>query len=126
MDLINKLSEWVDAPKMVGFFFAVGTLSYIFVVTTRHHKEFWEGIKGDDGKLQFIEAALTIWLTLFTGMAVADFAFGLVASDKLWWSMDTIFLIGVGGRTMSVMNRSGGGMTKEPIKKDGGDEITNQ
>jgi len=102
---MNDLLLWLDAPRIIGLMFAAGTISYLFVVTTKHHKEFWEGIKGDDGKLQFIEAALTVWLALFVPMVVADFAFGLVASDKVWWSMDSIFLVGVGGRTISVMNR---------------------
>lgn len=110
IEIVDKILMWIDAPKVVGFFFAVGTVGYLLVVTTRHHKEFWEGIKGDDNKLQFIEAALTIWLVLFTAMVLADFAFGLVASDKAWWSMDSVFLIGVGGkvtstRINSVMNR---------------------
>lgn len=100
---MNDFLLWLDAPRMVGLLFAIGTIGYIFVVTARHHAEFWEGIKGDDNKLQFIEAALTIWLALFVPMVVADFAFGLVASDSVWYSMDSIFLIGVGART--VMNR---------------------
>jgi len=111
----DKFLLWLDAPRMVGFFFAVGTFAYIFFITIKHHKEFWEGVKGDDGKLQFIEAALTIWLALFVPMVIADFAFGLVASDKVWWSLDSIFLIGVGGRTISVMNR---GSKKDPPKEE--------
>lgn len=111
----DKFLLWLDAPRMVGFIFAIGTFSYIFFITARHHKEFWEGIKGDDGKLQFIEGALTVWLALFVPMAVADFAFGLVASDKLWYSMDSVFLIGVGGRVVSVMNR---GKKEEPTKEE--------
>lgn len=106
--------QWLDAPRMVGFIFAVGTIGYIFFVVASHHKEFWPGIKGDDGKLQFIESALTIWLALFVPMAVADFAFGLVASDKLWWSMDSIFFIGVGGRVATTMGRG----KKEPPKDE--------
>lgn len=101
---------WLDAPRMIGLIFAIGTLGYLFVITARHHAEFWEGIKGDDNKLQFIEAALTVWLALFVPMVVADFAFGLVASNSVWYSMDSIFLIGVGARTVSVMNRG----KKEP------------
>ena len=104
-ELIEKLLSWIDAPKVVGLFFALGTFSYLFFVTTRHHQEFWEGVKGEDGKLQFIEAALTIWLVLFTAMVIADFSFGLVASGHAWWSMDSVFLIGVGGKVTSVMNR---------------------
>lgn len=98
---MNEIFEWIDAPRIVGFFLAIGTFGYLFIVTTRHHQEFWEGIKGDDGKLQFIEAALTVWLCLFTVMVIADFAFGLVASDNAWWSMDSVFLIGVGGKVTS-------------------------
>jgi len=112
MEFGDKLLQWLDAPRMIGFIFACGTIGYIFVVTSRHHKEFWEGIKGEDGKLQFIEAALTIWLALWVPMMVADFAFGLIASDKAWWSMDSIFFIGIGGRTVTVMNRDKNNQTK--------------
>jgi hypothetical protein len=105
---------WLDAPRVVGLLFALGTIGYIFVITARHHDEFWEGVKGEDGKLQFIEAALTIWLALFVPMAIADFAFGLVASDHLYYSMDSIFLIGVGGSVAKVMNRN----KKEPPKDE--------
>ena len=116
MDFVDRILMWLDAPRMIGFIFACGTVGYIFIVTSRHHQEFWEGIKGDDGKLQFLEAALTVWLALFVPMIIADFAFGLIASDKAWWSMDSIFLIGVGGRTVNVMNRNRN--SSEPLKKD--------
>lgn len=105
IEIIEKLITWFDAPKVIGFFFAFGTFSYLLFVTTKHHEEFWEGIKGDNGKLEFIEAALTVWLVLFVVMIIADFSFGLVASPHAWWSMDSVFLIGVGGKVTSVMNR---------------------
>lgn len=104
----DKLLIWLDAPRMIGFIFACGTVGYVLFITVKHHRAFWEGITGDDGKLQFLEAALTIWLALFVPMVIADYAFGLVASDKAWWSMDSIFFIGVGGKSVEVVTRSKG------------------
>lgn len=103
--MFQELLDWFDPPKIIGACFAVGTLGYILILTIIHHKDFWQGIKGEDGELNFLEAALTVWLVLFSSMVVADFAFGLVASDKIMWSMDSVFLVGVGGRTVHVMNR---------------------
>lgn len=106
MEVIDKLIHWVDAPRILGLFLAMGTFAYLFGVTLKHRTEFWDGIKGEDNKLQFMEAALTIWLVLFTVMVVSDFALGLVASDKAWWSMDSVFLVGAGAKTIQVVNRS--------------------
>ena len=103
--MIDKMIVWLDAPKVVGFIFAVVTAMYLLMITRKRHAEFWEAVRGEDGKTQFIEMVLVVWVILFTAMIIADFAFGLVASDKAWWSMDSIFLIGIGGRVATVINR---------------------
>lgn len=104
-ELLQEVITWFDGPKIVGTVFALVTGGYILFLSIKHHSDFWDGIKGEDNKLNFLEAALTIWLVLYASMVTADFAFGLVASEKVWWSMDSVFLVGVGGRTLSVMNR---------------------
>lgn len=114
MELIDKLILWLDAPKVVGFIFAIGTAGYIVFITRKKHQIFWQAVLGEDGKPQFIEMVQVIWLIIFTSMAIADFTFGLIASDKLWWSMNSIFLISTGAKTATVINRSNNKDAKKP------------
>lgn len=85
------------APKVIGILACLGTSIYILIFTSKYRKDFIEGMKGEDGKLQFIEAVLSVWLILFTSMIICDFALGLHASVEAWWSMDSIFAFGVAG-----------------------------
>lgn len=85
------------APKVIGIIACIATSVYILLFTARHRKDFIEGMKGEDGKLQFIEGVLSIWLILFTSMIICDFTLGLHASVEAWWSMDSIFAFGVAG-----------------------------
>lgn len=85
------------APKVIGIIACICTGLYILFFTTKHRKEFLDSLKGEDGKLQFIEGVLSVWLILFTSMILCDFTLGLHASDQAWWSMDSVFAFGVAG-----------------------------
>lgn len=85
------------APKVIGIIACFVTFVYILIFTAKYRKDFMESMKGEDGKLQFIEGVLTVWLILFTSMIICDFTLGLHASEAAWWSMDSVFAFGVGG-----------------------------
>lgn len=112
---IDKFIEYFNAPKVLGLIAALVTLAYILYFTFRHHKDLMESIKGEDNKMQFIEALLSIWLILFVAMIVSDFALGLHASEEAWWAMDSVFAFGVAGgvykaRTRSVETKTNAGV----------------
>lgn len=69
-------------------------------------RSFWEALLGEDNRMQFIEASLAIWMVLFVFLVIGDFCLNLKASDAVWWSMDSIFLIGIGARTTVVITRN--------------------
>lgn len=93
----KELLEFFTPPKIIGIFFAVGTLGYIFYLTVKHKNDFWTAVKGENNKLDIIEAVVIIWMVLFVSMITADFALGLHASNEAWYSMDAIFAFSVAG-----------------------------
>lgn len=101
--------EFFTPAKVVGIIFAFGTLGYIFYLTVQHKEDFWSAFKGENGKLDIIEAVVIVWLVLFVGMIVADFALGLIASEEAWYSMDAVFAFCVAGNKFS--NRTRGTQT---------------
>lgn len=96
---IMQFLEYFTAPKIIGIVFALGTLGYLFSLTTTHRAEFWTAIKGDNKVLDIIDIVILVWLVLFTSMIVADFTLELRASDHAWYSMDAIFLFAIGGKS---------------------------
>jgi small-conductance mechanosensitive channel len=86
-DFLNYLTP----AKFIGILFAFGTLGYLFYLTIKHKTDFWEAFKGENKKLEIIEAVIIVWLVLFVAMVVGDFTLQLHASDHVWYSMDAIF-----------------------------------
>lgn len=108
----QQLLEFFTPAKIIGICFAIGTLGYIFYLTVKHRSDFWSAVKGDNDKLDIIEAVVIIWMVLFVAMITADFALGLHASNEAWYSMDAIFAFSVAGNKFAPRGR------KEPPKDE--------
>lgn len=107
---IQEILNFFTPPKIMGVCFAIGTLAYIFYLTVKYRSDFWTAIKGDNGKLDIIEAVVIIWMVLFVAMTTADFALGLHASNEAWYSMDAIFAFSVAGNKFAPRSKA----PKEP------------
>jgi len=101
----KELLEFFTPAKIIGICFAVGTLGYVFYLTVTHRNEFWSAVKGENNKLDIIEAVVIIWMVLFVAMITADFALGLHASNEAWYSMDAIFAFSVAGSKFATRSK---------------------
>ena len=101
--MVNILM-WLDALKLLGIFFALCTVSWILFLVLKYRDKFIEAVLGDDGRPQFLELLMVIWTSLFVSMIIADFSFGLTASERAWWGMDSTFLVCVGGRAAAIIS----------------------
>lgn len=109
---IQEILNFFTPPKIIGVCFAIGTLGYVFYLTVSHKEDFWSAVKGDNNKLDIIEAVVIIWMVLFVAMITADFALGLHASSEAWYSMDAIFFFSVAGNKFAPRTK-----TPEPPKE---------
>ncbi len=87
----------LEPQHIAAYIFEAFSLIYFLYLTKKHRKEMWEAIRGDDKKLQLPEIAAFFWFILFPILFFGDLFFGLDASDKVWYSMDVIFLFIIGG-----------------------------
>jgi hypothetical protein len=105
MEKFIEIMEYFTPAKIIGAVFALGTLGYLFYLTIKHKDEFWEAFKGENKKLDIIEAVVIVWLVLFVAMTVGDFTLGLIASEEAWYSMDAVFLFAVAGKSFDLRQR---------------------
>lgn len=110
IDSINAL----PVEKIIGFFYMIGIIAYISFLSIRHKNEFWNAIKGKDGKLEVPELIIAICMIIYPNLILADAFLGLHASDGVFWSIDAIILFALTGRV--AINRFGG--AAEPKKEE--------
>lgn len=110
IDSINSL----PIEKIIGFFYMVGILMYISYLSIKHKNEFWEAIRGTDGKLEVPELIIAICMIIYPNLVLADAFLGLHASDGVFWSLDAIILFALTGRV--AINRFGSN-TIDPKKE---------
>lgn len=112
--IINSINA-LPVEKIIGFFYMVGIIAYISFLSIRHKNEFWNAIKGKDGKLEVPELIIAICMIIYPNLILADAFLGLHASDGVFWSIDAIILFALTGRV--AINRFGGG-APEPKKEE--------
>ena len=82
---------------IIAYAFFAFSLGYMIHITTKHKKDLWNAIIGDNKKLDITEMAALFWFLLFPVLFFAEVFLGKVAGEHIWYSMDSIFLIIVGG-----------------------------
>lgn len=117
LDHIWNLIISISIEKFIGLLLMSGILSYMFFLSRKYKKEIWDGIKGNNGKLEAPEMIILISMLLYPVIILADVFLGLHASDGVFWSIDSIILFALTGRI--AINKFGG----EPASKSGDQKI---
>ena len=102
--------------KIIGYFYLLGIIIYILSIGIRHKSEFWEAIRGADGKLETPELITMLVIIVYINLILADTFLGLTPSEGVFWSLDAIILFALTGRVM--MNRFGPSKTNEKTEKE--------
>lgn len=85
---------------IIGYIFFVFCLGYIIYITIRHKKTLWEAISGEDKKLDLTELAALFWFVIFPILFFAEIFLGKTVGEHIWYSLDSIFLIIIGGNVV--------------------------
>lgn len=83
--------------KIVGYLFFAFSVGYLVRITNKHRDDIWGAIIGEDKKLSLPELCALLWVILFPVLFFAEIFLGLKAGEHIWYSMDSIFLIIIGG-----------------------------
>lgn len=87
----------MGVEKIIGYVFFLFCIGYILHITNKHKVSLWNAIIGDDKKLDITELAALFWFMLFPMLFFAEVFLGMVAGEHIWYSLDSIFLIIIGG-----------------------------
>jgi hypothetical protein len=109
MTILQHIVDSISAlpiEKIIGFFYMIGIIGYLSFLSIRHKNEFWEAVRGKDGKLEIPELIIAICMIIYPNLILADAFLGLHASDGVFWSIDAIILFALTGRI--AINKFGG------------------
>lgn len=101
-----------DPSRFIAYCLVVCCFGFICIITIRRGNEVWKDLKGDDEKLQLIEVIAIIWLILLILTVITDIL-GLRASGNWWTTLNSIFVVLVGGKAL-LLKMSG---AKSPPKE---------
>ncbi len=87
----------ISLPIFLGYILAILSLGMIYWLYYVKREEVLPDLRGKDKIWQIIELSSVAWLILMPMMVVCDLL-GVHASTTVWTSMDTIYLISVGGK----------------------------
>lgn len=104
---LEKLFLAVPIERLIGYCYMFGIIFYILFLGVKHKNEFWEAIRGADGKLETPEMITMLVMIIYINLILADTFLGLTPSDGVFWSLDGIIFFALTGRVM--MNRFGNG-----------------
>lgn len=114
MDFLNHLLEVLSKAqleKLIGYLYMFGLVGYLMSIAIRHRGDFWEAIKGGNGKLEMPEIIMAFALIVYINIAIADTFLGLVPSDGVFWSLNGIIMYTLTHRVFSP--KKGGELMKE-------------
>ena len=86
---------------IIAYVFFAFSLGYMIFITTKHREDLWSAIIGENKKLDITELAALFWFVLFPILFFAEVFLGRTAGEHIWYSLDSIFLIIVGGNTLN-------------------------
>lgn len=87
----------MGVEKIIGYVFFLFCIGYLLYITHKHKNDLWGAIIGDDKKLDITELAALFWFMLFPMLFFGEVFLGLKAGEHIWYSLDSIFLIIIGG-----------------------------
>ncbi len=115
---LDHLSDILAAEPLksyIGYVYMFGLILFLLHIVIRHRKEFWNGIKGKDGRLELPEMISFLVMIIYMSVVIADVFIGLKPSESVFWSLNTILLYTLTGRIF--MNTGG----KNPLTQNNGD-----
>lgn len=77
---------------ILGYLFFLFLVISITKIAIQKKGDLWEAIKGKDGKLQAVEIGMLIWFIFFPVLLMSELFLNLNAGEKIWYSMDGIFV----------------------------------
>lgn len=114
MDFLNHLLEILNKAqleKLIGYLYMCGLIGYLMYISIKHKTDFWEAIKGGNGKLEMPEIIMAFVLIVYINVAIADTFLGLVPSEGVFWSLNGIIMYTLTHRIFSP--KKGGEIMKE-------------
>ena len=91
----------MEVEKIIGLVFFVFCVGYMIYITQKHKDDLWSAIIGQDNKLDLTEFAALLWFLIFPMLFFAEVFLSLKAGEHIWYSLDSIFLIIIGGDVTS-------------------------
>ena len=95
-----------ELHHIIAYLFFGFSVGYLIYVTNRHREDIWSAIIGDDKKLSLPELSALLWVVLFPVLFFAEIFLDLKAGEHIWYSMDSIFLIIIGGNAFKKSDNS--------------------
>lgn len=85
---MEKISE---VAREIGYGIALFCLLQIYIIGYIKRKEFFEDIKGRDGKWQLVEVSAILWYFLFPMVVIVNIC-GVEVEPSVWLSLDGIYV----------------------------------
>ncbi len=87
----------LSIDHIISYVFFLFCAGYLFYLIRTHRSEIWSAFRGKNEKLDIHELAALYWFFMFAVLFFAELFLGKTAGSHIWYSLDTIFLIIVGG-----------------------------
>lgn len=94
----------MTTPQIIAAIFFVIGLLWVGIPFIVNRKEVWEGIKGDNHRLDIREAIGLMWLLMFPIIIFGELFLWFKLPTHAWYSLDTILLIITGSKVLSERN----------------------
>ena len=91
---------------IVAYVFFLFSLGYLILIIRKHKDDIWNAYIGSDGKLSLPEFMGFLWTILFCILFFSELFLGKTAGSHIWYSMDSIFLIIIGGNAIKRNEKS--------------------
>tara|TARA_R100001530_G_scaffold127686_1_gene96985 strand:- start:104 stop:421 length:318 start_codon:yes stop_codon:yes gene_type:complete len=87
----------LSVDHIVSYVFGLFSAGYLFYLVRTHRSEIWGAFRGKNEKLDIHELAALYWFFMFAVLFFSELFLGKTAGPHIWYSLDTIFLIIIGG-----------------------------
>jgi hypothetical protein len=97
---MQKIIEYLISqplPELIAYVIVIGMLISVTFVKFVMRKEVLPDLRGKDGRWQIIELSAVLWWLIFPTV-IAVSLLGIDVATGVWSSLDTIYMINVGGK----------------------------
>ena len=90
----------INVEHIIAYVFFLFSVSYFIYLIRSNRIEIWSAFRGKNDKLDIPELAALYWFFMFAVLFFTELFLGKTAGQHIWYSLDTIFLIIVGGNSI--------------------------